>query len=184
MPKNYDRPKRSWREIDKMRDGSQHRQPDRKSMPAHKQARADSASKVYKAKLDAFFDGEGGPIEHVKSQLEALDGPSEGGARRAAALKAIKDAGTSSAADAAVAAFLEEWKLPPDYDVLTQVLTCEDEEHVELALDMIGEMLGAKRVPRRTQVLEQRLRRVKTLCDDPDLGDKAAALLRELRLFS
>ena len=38
--------------------------------------------------------------------------------------------------------------------------------------------------PRRTQLLEQRLRRVKTLSDDPDLGEMATELLRALRLFS
>ncbi|MCP4679618.1 MAG: hypothetical protein GY854_29820 [Deltaproteobacteria bacterium] len=183
MPKHYDRPKRSWREVDQMKDGSKHHQSNRSKMPAHKQARADSASKVYKSKLDAFFDGDGKAPQHVKEKLSALDDTSKGGKERAAALKAIKEAGTSSATDSAVTAYLEKWELPPDFDVLAEVLSCSDEEYLETAIDMLEEMLGDNRVPRRTQVLEQRLRRVKNLADDPDLGDKAAALIRVLRRF-
>ena len=68
MPRNYDddRPKRSWREIDKNKDRSQHRKEDRAPMSSFKQARADSASKVYKSKLDNFFDGDGKAPEHVR----------------------------------------------------------------------------------------------------------------------
>ena len=184
MPKHYDRPKRSWREIDKMKDGSAHRQPDKKPLPAHKKARAESASKVYKSKLDAFFDGEGKAPEHVKEKMAAVETTSKGGKERAAALKAIKDAGTSGAADRAVEAYLEKWELPPDFEILNQVLQCSDESYVEQAMDMLEAMFRDKRVPKRTQVLEQRLRRVKTLIDDEDLEEKATALIRTLRLFS
>ncbi len=184
MPKHYDRPKRSWREVDQMKDGSKHHQSGRPKVPAHKQARADSASKVYKSKLDSFFDGDGKAPQHVKEKLSALDDASEGGKERAAALKAIKEAGTSSATDSAITAYLKKWELPPDFDVLAQVLSCSDEEYQETAMDMIKDMLDGNRVPRRTQVLEQRLRRIKNLADDPDLGDKASGLIRTLRLFA
>ncbi len=184
MPRDYDKPKRSWRDIDKMKDSSKHRQQNKQGMPAHKQARADSASKVYKSKLDAFFDGEGKAPAHIKEKLNALDSPTEGGKERNQALKAIKDAATSSAADEAVTAYLENWELPPDFDVLAQVLTCSDEEYVGMAMETLETMFADKRAPKRTQVLEQRLRRVKSLADDPDLADKAGELIRTLRLFS
>ena len=58
MPRDYDsdKPKRSWRDIDRNKDKSAHRKEDRPPMNPFKQARADSASKVYKSKLDSFFD--------------------------------------------------------------------------------------------------------------------------------
>ena len=185
MPKRYDddKPKRSWREIDRSKDGSAHRAPDRPKMNPFKQARADAASKVYKSKLDAFFDGEAAAPVHVKEKLSTLQDTSDTGKARAKALKTIKDAKTSSALDKAFGAYLKKWELPPDFDILSQALNCGDESYVAKALDMLEEMFQANRVPKHTQLLEQRLRRVKTLADDPDLQDKAAALMKTLRLF-
>ncbi|MDJ0764205.1 MAG: hypothetical protein QNJ97_14580 [Myxococcota bacterium] len=187
MPRDYDndRPKRSWREIDKNKDRSAHRKENGPSPAPHKKARMDSASKVYKSKLDAFFSGEGRAPDSVKEKLSELDANiPQADKARMSALKSIKTAGTSSAADRAVAAYLKKWDLPPDFDVLSQVLTCSEETYVEQAMDLLGEMFAGKRIPRRVQVLEQRLRRVKTLIDDPDLAKKADALIRDLRLFS
>lgn len=185
MSRDYDdRPKRSWRDIDKMKDGSKHRQPDRPKMSGKNQARANSASKVYKSKLDAFFDGEGKAPEHVKEKMAVISDSSKEGKSRAKALGAIKDAGTSSAMDKAVEEYLKKWELPPDFDILSQVLTCSDEEYLEKALEMIEELLQQKRIPKHITLLEQRLRRVKTLADDPDLAEKATKITRDLRLFS
>lgn len=186
MPRDYndDRPKRSWRDIDKQKDSSAHRKPDKTTMPAHKKARAESASKVYKSQLDAFFDGEGKAPKHVKEKLSSLQPESEDSKKRLKALQNIKDAKTSSAADRAVAAYLKDWELPPDFDILAQVLTCSDESYVIRAMELLREMFADNRSPKRTQVLEQRLRRVKTLCDDPDLEQQAEELIKTLRLFS
>jgi hypothetical protein len=153
-------------------------------MNPFKQTRADSASKVYKSKLDNFFEGDGKSPDHVREQLSNIKETSPEGKARAKALKAIKDAGTSSALDKAFAAFLKKWEMPPDYDVLSQALNCGDEEHIGLALDMLEEMFGERRVPRQLQLLEQRLRKVKTLAEEPELQDKAAKLIKDLRLFS
>jgi hypothetical protein len=185
MSRDYDdKPKRSWREIDKKKDSSKHRQQDRKPMSPHKTARAASASKVYKSKLDAFFSGDGKVPEHVKEKVDALQTTSGEGKARANALKAIKDANTSSAADKAVAAYLKKWELPPDFDVLSQVLTCSDEDYILDAMEIMDKIIKENRVPRRIQLLEQRLRRVKTLADDPDLQEKADQLIKKLRLFT
>jgi hypothetical protein len=186
MPRKDDggRRERDWREIDRKKDRSKHRQPDSKQRPKHIQDRADSASKVYKSKLDSFFDGDGKAPEHVKDKLKTLDDTSKEGKQRIAALKAIKDSGTSSAVDKALTAYLERWELPPDHDVLAQALLGSDEEHVGQALTMIGELLSQNRPPRRTAVLEQRLRRIVNLGEDPDLEEQAQSLIKQLRLFS
>lgn len=179
-----DRRERDWREIDRRKDQSKHRQPDRPQVPKHQRARAESASKVYKSKLDAFFDGDGKAPAHIKDKLQSLDDTSPEGKKRIAALKKIKDSGTSSAVEQAVGTYLKSWELPPDHDVLAQVLTCSDEEYVGQALEIIADLLSKNRPPRRKTILEQRLRRVISLGDDPELADKAQAIIKQLRLFS
>ncbi len=187
MPKDYDndKPKKSWREVDRSKDSSRHRQEDRPRTAPRQKARAESASKAYKSKLDAFFDGEGAAPAHIKDKLSALDSvPGGEGKERLEAQKAIKEAGTSSAADKATKHYLARWELPQDFEILAQVLTCSDESYVERAMDMISKMFKSRRVPKRTAVLEQRLRRVKTLAEEPKLQNRADELIRELRLFS
>ena len=186
MPKRYDddRSQKSWRDIDKAKDGSAHRSPDRPKMNPNKQARADSASKVYKSKLDAFFDGEASAPAHVKEQLSQIEESSSEGKARIKALKAIKSAKTSAALDKSFAAYLKKWEMPPDFDILSQALNCGEESYIETALNMLEEMFNENRIPKHIQLLEQRLRRVKTLADDPDLQDQAAKLTKTLRLFS
>ena len=186
MPRDYDsdRPKRSWREIDRGKDRSAHRKEDRPKMNPFKQARADGASKVYKSRLDGFFDGDGKAPAHVKEKLDALKDTSPQGKKRMAAIKKIKEASLSSSRDDAVAAYLEEWALPADYDMLIEVLSCSDEEYVEMALEKIGELLRANRPPKRTTLLDQRLKRVATLAEEPTVVDMAKDLVKQLRLFS
>lgn len=185
MPGNYDdKPKKSWRELDRNKDRSSHRAQDRPQMNPSKQARADSASKVYKSKLDAFFEGEASAPGIVKDKLTQIQDTSKEGKARIAALKAIKDASVSSALDAAFDEYLKNWELPFDYDILSQALNCGDESHVSAALDMLEKMFADKRIPKHAKLLEQRLRRVKTLAEEPDIQDKAAALMKTLRLFS
>jgi len=186
MPRDYDsdRPKKSWREIDKGKDRSAHRKEERPAMSPFKQARADSASKVYKSKLDSFFDGDGKAPAGIRDKLEALSDASPEGARRKEAVKRIKDAGTSSARDGAVAEFLREWELPPDHEVLVEVLSCSNEEYVATAIGKIEELLDANRPPRRTPLMEQRLKRIVSMSEEEQVRDHAAAVLKKLRLFS
>lgn len=178
-----DKPKRSWKDIDRQKDRSKHRKEDLPSANSRRKARSESASKVYRAKLDAFFEGSGKAPDHVKNKLSSLADSSEEAKERKAAVKAIKEATTSSASDKAVAFFLERWDLPPDFDVLVCILNCSEEEYVYKALDLLEEILESRRAPRRTNLMEQRLRKIRTLSEDPDLQQKADGLIRMLRLY-
>lgn len=178
-----DRPKRSWRDIDKQKDRSAHRKEERPAMSRQKQVRADNASKLYKAQLDRFFEGDGAAPKQVKDKLGALDDVSEDGLARKAALQAIRDAATSSAKRAAVSAYLARWELPPDHDVLAEVLACDDDDYIAKALALIEGLLDANRPPRRTTTLEQRLRRIVSLGETPSVQEKAKELVRKLRTF-
>jgi hypothetical protein len=185
MPRDYDsdRPKKSWSEIDKQKDRSLHRREDRPAMSQKKQARADGASKVYKSQLDRFFEGEGTAPAQVKNKLAAIEDVSPDGLARKAAVQKIKDAVTSAAKSAAISEYRSRWELPPDHDVLAEVLACDDDDHIAIALAMIGELLAANRPPRRTTTLEQRLKRIVTLSETPSVQDTAKELIKKLRVF-
>jgi hypothetical protein len=185
MPRDTDsdRPKKSWRDIDKQKDRSLHRKEDKPAFNPMSQQRADSASKVYKARLDGFFEGGKAP-DHVKAQLGALEDASPEGRERVAALAAIKAATAAADVEKAVAAFAARWALPPDYEILGQALLCGDEGLVEKAMDEIAAQLAARHAPKRTQVLETRLRRIINLGDEPSLKKRAEELLKALRLYS
>ncbi len=185
MPRNNseDQPKKSWREVDKNKDRSAHRKEDHSAFSPTKQIRSDSASKVYKAKLSAFFDGEGKPPEMIREKLSNIQDISEEGKERLEAMKKIKNASNSNAIEAAFYSYLTRWELPLDYDLLSQALNCDNDELIEKTLDILEKMLSDRRIPKSVQLLEQRLRRVKTLTEDPNIQKKAGTLIRDLRLF-
>ena len=182
MSKDYDKPKRSWREIDSRKDQSAHRREDRPAMNPMKQSRANNASKLYKSQLDSFFDGDGKVPTGLKDKFAALENSEEGVARKEAAKK-IADAKSSAAKTQATKAYLEKWALPPDYGLLAEVLSCSSETYQEMALDEIEKMFDANRVPKRTSILEQRLKSLVSLADDEDIEEKAQELLKRLRVF-
>ena len=182
MARDYDKPKRSWREVDQRKDQSAHRREDRPGMNPMKQARANNASKLYKSQLDSFFDGDGKVPKGLKDKFAALENSEEGAARKEAAQKII-NAKSSAAKTKEVKAYLEKWALPPDYGLLAEVLACNDEELQEQALDEIGSLFDDNRVPKRTSILEQRLKSLLSLADDEDIEEKAQKLLKRLRLF-
>ncbi|MBN2343111.1 MAG: hypothetical protein JXX29_08145 [Deltaproteobacteria bacterium] len=182
MAGEYEKPKRSWREIDQRKDQSAHRKDDRPKGSRFKQARADNASKLYKSQLNSFFDGDGKAPAGLKEKFAALDDSKEGKERKAAAKK-ISDAKSSSAKTQAVKEYLQNWALPPDYALLCEVLACNDEELQEQALDEIAQLVDANRAPKRISTLEQRLKSLVALADDEDIEEKAQTLLRRLRVF-
>ena len=178
-----ERPRKSWREIDKQKDRSLHRREERPPLNPNRKARADSASKVYKSQLDRFFEGEGKAPAQVKSKLAAIEDVSPDGLARKAAVQRIKDAATSAAKREAVKEYLARWELPPDHDVLAEVLACDDDGYVAIALAMIDELLSSNRPPRRTTTLEQRLKRIVTLSEEPSVQSAAKELVKKLRVF-
>jgi hypothetical protein len=176
--------KKSWRELDNQKDRSAHRREERPAMSPKKQVRADNASKLYKSQLDRFFEGDGAAPKQVKDKLGALEDVSEEGLARKAALQKIKDAATSSAKREAVAQYLARWELPPDHEVLAEVLACDDDGFIARALTVIGELLAQNRPPRRITTLEQRLKRIVSLSEEPAVQNEAKELVKKLRLFA
>lgn len=182
MANDFEKPKRSWREIDQRKDQSAHRKNNQSGGNPFKQSRAQNASKLYKSQLDSFFDGDGKAPAGLKEKFAALDDSPEGKERKAAAKK-ILDAKSSLAKTRATKEYLKKWELPPDYTVLCEVLACSDDELQEQALDEIEKMFDANRAPKRASILEQRLKSIISLGDDEDVLEKTELLLKRLRLF-
>src|SRR5262245_60177691 len=75
--RDRDRPKKSWRDVDKQRDGSRSSSPPRPQNAAS-QAQQDRASKSYRAQLDALFErGELGKFAEkiTQSRGDSVLGP-------------------------------------------------------------------------------------------------------------
>lgn len=127
MSGDDERPRRSWREIDQMRDGTRSRDQGPRGHKAQERAR--EASKEYLKQIDGLFTSE------------------QGGAEGADLAKAMREAhGTPGLADAC-RAYRDAIGLPGDPSLLSLFLDTGEEELVIAAL---GEM----RVGRREGRLE------------------------------
>jgi hypothetical protein len=182
MAADDEKPKRSWREIDQNKDRSKHRTEDRPKLNPRSRQRAESASKLYRAKLDSFFSGEGKVPEHVKEKFAGIQNSADG-LERKEAVACIAGARSAAERTRAIRAYLDRWELPSDYGMLCEVLACDDEDLVGQALRMISDMFDENRVPKRASLLEQRLRGVATLAEDEELQQQATLLQKRLRLF-
>jgi hypothetical protein len=182
MSADFDRPRKSWREIDNNKDRSAHRKDDRPKMSPFKQQKSDAASKAYKSRLDSFFNGEGEIPSHLKDKFKALNS-SEGGKKRKEAFLKIKNARRSKEKTAAVAEYLKNWELSPDYDLLMEVLACSSDKYIKMTLNLIEQMFDENRVPKHKALLEQKFRTIISLEEDPGAVKQAGELIKKLRLF-
>ena len=67
--------------------------------------------------------------------------------------------------------------------MLVEVLACDDDGYIALALKIVDNLLSANRPPRRTTILEQRLKRIVTLSEEPANQNTAKELIKKLRVF-
>ncbi len=181
MPRydDEDRPRRSWREIDRKKDGSVH--VDRADPYKKKKtgARVDGRSKSYRSALDTFFDGGSLPerFEKLGDTKEKLKGK---GSKRQKALRELKEAVATSDVKKALAVYLKtDSELPRDVDALLNVLQHPDEGLVQRAIEMLDEMSN-ERPLKRVELLRQRLRRVEDLAEESETVEMAADFRRKI----
>ena len=169
-----DRPrqKKSWREIDKMRDrsgGSSRRdQRDRDSFE-----RSTGYTK-YKTNLERLFSG-GAPLpEHLRGK--GGEGGEEGDEERKK-LFAIED---PKAFYVSATEYLKKNEMPPDPRLLDRLLGHPDEDTVEKALARLEELhkAGTLKAP---PALRDRLASVELETGDPKIRRRAAELRKALR---
>lgn len=171
-----DRPKKSWSEIDKARDGkrsgSTGAAPDR----ARERIERSATYSRYKSAADKFFAGELVP----ESLKERLDPTGEASARQDALRRLKAAAAEPPKFQEEASAYLARYETPEDPYLLDQMLAHPREEIVLKALEKLTELAEAKTLA-PPKSLPQRLRNLELMADDPDVQDGAKRLARLLR---
>ena len=156
-----DKPKKSWREIDKMRDRGGSSKRDARD---REKFESSTGYTKYKTNLDRLFSGglAGAPPEQDEEQKK---------------LYAIED---PKAFYAAATEFLKSHPLPEDPRVLDRLLTHPDEDVQDKALTRLEELhkAGTLKVP---PALSQRLASVEIDSGDPRIRKRAAELRKAIR---
>lgn len=171
--------KRSWREIDRKKDGSSHRSESPPGQPRGPKGKA-AASRSHRNALDRLFtSGKVGELvkkRDAETGVEATD--PDGPSRRALAEK-IEQATDKDTKIAAVDQYLERFSLPPDFDLLSHVLDHPDPDVVGDALDRIEGLLQTEK-PRRARTLIAQLKTLADLSEWGKLRRRATAILELL----
>ena len=177
MPRdNDDRPRRSWSEIDKMRDGSRsagNRGGGRGGVSKKGELRGQAAER-YKAQLNSIFSGGGVPDEIMRNApgLEGL-GKTEGHER----LDAVRKATSPKDIQKAVDALLAEQDLPREPDVLIKVLAHPRARGAEQALNKLLEYIEASGKPENARLFKTKLQTLKLTADDDDVSELCDKIL-------
>jgi hypothetical protein len=164
-----DRPRKSWREIDKMRDRSRHVGGERPASPRDRER-----SKMSRAALDrAFRDG---LVGKLIAEKEAGAAPPDR-SRRPELVKKIRTAESRAEVNAAIDELLSFSDFPDDWDVLVRALDHDKPEVLTRALARLEALLQRERPARRASLLQ----RVIGLADGAEDGEvrEAAARVRD-----
>lgn len=172
--------RKSWRDVDRQRDKSEHRKEERKSGggPA---PRVESATASYKRTLDAFFD-QGVVPDHLKDKLpEADESQDPEAAERVRLIRAVRAAESGAALVKAVDALRAKTSLPDDLELLLRVLEHPKDPVLLEALGLIEPHIEAgERIPQK-KVFVQRLKGLELTSFDPRVQRKAVALAAKLK---
>ena len=166
------RPKKSWREIDKMRDHSGGST--RRDSRERERFESSTGYTKYKTNLDRLFSG-GAPLpEHLRSAQDAGEAERDEERKK---LYAIED---TKAFYAAATEFLKANELPDDARLLDRLLGHPDDAIMERALARLEEMqkAGTLKAP---PALRNRLASVEIDSGDPKIRKRAAELRKALR---
>jgi hypothetical protein len=170
-----ERPKRSWREIDRRKDKSAHRQEDRSDLEG-RGPKGKRREKSYKAALDRLF--ESGKIAELVEQKGG--GGEAQGENRIKALAKIKNAGNRDEVTEAVDAYLNEWnELPDDMEVLGRALEHRNPTWQLDAMERIEKLLETER-PKRTRAMVGHLKMIRDIGDDNEMVELAKRLIERL----
>ena len=175
-----DRPKRSWREIDKMRDKGGNSRQRAQEERAQERMQRSPVYEQYKAKVAKMLGGEEMP-DVVREKLD----PTGALKARDDLLKKIKKVATEDRKQWAdlVAEFVGQFDMPEDAYLLVDWLDHPRDRVVEkslLALEVLANA-GALAGSRCPKSIDQRLRSLEMLGSDPDVQAKAKALRERLR---
>lgn len=168
-----DRPKKSWRELDRAKDRGSSGSPRRRDEAERNRERASksAAYSQYKSKLDGLFKPGGTDLpEHMKAAL----GPSS---EKGKAQKELTEALMRSPGKETLQAYLDAGLvLPENPRLLTQLLDTREDGLTQAVLSRLRELVDGSKKPNRMLLL-QRLTSIENWSDDDD----TLALVRDLR---
>ncbi len=164
-----DRPKKSWREIDRQRESSSRREP-----RSEGQRSDPRRQRSYRAQLDRLFGS--GKIGALVEQQAGPSGDDQPGDNRIKAMAKINAAEGRADVTKAIDAYLKCYEeLPGDFDVLTKALEHRNPTLQLDAMERMGEVI-AEEPPRRSRAAIGQLKLVRDTSDEPEM----VALAREL----
>ena len=173
-----DRPRKSWREIDKARDGSSHRRDERPGGSSGRGAKGRS-QKSYRSALDRLFDsGKIGDLVQQKDPTAKKPEP-EGGESRLKLHKKIKAATDRDDLTRTVDGYLKKFELPDDHDVLGRVLEHRDPGVQRDAMERIAALLETTQ-PKRARAMVGQLKMIRDFADDPEMESLATKIIERL----
>ena len=167
--------KRSWREIDSMRDKSGHRRVER---PGTEPSRR-RGNKSYKAELDQLFDKgvASSRIQGVMKEMSQSTGSEEQNPEKIKLIRQVRQAGTFDQFVSAVNKLRKEHSLPNDANILTRVLEHPKIDAVRDALQRLSETVGRLKLT-DIKAISMRLDTLESINDDPEV-EKLIGALRE-----
>lgn len=188
-----ERPRKSWREIDKAKDRSVHRKEERSAFEDRRKGA--HRKKSYKAALDRLFESGkiadlveaqvGGGAKGTKGARGEKDAKSEKGAKSAGgnrikALARIRDAGNRDEVTEAANAFWERFgELPEDLEIWGRILEHRNPSRQLDAMERIDSLLDAQE-PKRSRAMVGQLRMIRDIGDDPEMSELAIKLIERL----
>jgi hypothetical protein len=177
-PEPQEREKKSWREIDQARDGSQHRKEPRSAGGPAPRGENSQAYRSYKSQLNKLFDGGGALPEVLQKQLEEK-GVAGDASRKRTLTDAIVNGGTPKDVVAALEAYRAEYGFPINEEALAKLLDLTDESILLEVIKTITMLKEGSRL-KRANALKARLKTVEMTVDAPDVQALARDLARKL----
>jgi hypothetical protein len=176
MPRDYDNRNKtkSWREIDKEREGKKDGRDDRQESFEDKARRNSGAYNTYKKDLDNLFSGGEVPVylKDVASTKEDSKLKLLGKIQRAISPAELADA---------MKAYLKKYEdFPDDFDLLLRVVEYEDEKVQLMAVRALDRMSRVLPVDHKQQFI-LKLDNIAMMADDDDLRELSQELLDRLR---
>lgn len=167
-----EKPKRSWSEIDKRRDGSRSG-----AAPSGARDKLQKSAQYsrYKSAADKFFSGDLLP----DSIAERIDPTGQGKARREA-LKKVNDADDFKTFATLAGEYVDAWGMPDDPYLLDRLLGHPNDDLVLKTLGEINRRLDEDSF-KAPKTLAQRLKSLELGSDEEEIQDAAKALSTRLR---
>lgn len=173
---NDDRPKKSWREIDQQRDGSQHRKGP-KSGGAPGRGENSQAYRSYKSQLNKLFDG-GGLPDLVRAKLGDT-GVADDAARKKTLVDGLLAAAKPADLLTRLAEFRAVYSFPENEEVLAKLLDLTDEAILLETIKTIAALKADSRL-KRPNMFKARLKTVEMMAETPAVQEAARSLSRQL----